>query len=258
MMDEDDCYSDEHRMFLQGMMSRGAANTRQVNNLLTLVLRNCSIPVPERKEERQMVLLDMIHKINKQLQDIGLAIKKGVDEEDGTNYFMLISESERTEACKKAQINLSDQELEYLQIVADKILHINEETMCISQMEALNCVNEMKSVGKFAIRQAENSLGKLLDAKWLKVTDKGKKLALGVRFIVEMENWILAVKGENNVKKCKGCKKLVIRGVRCSNEDCEEVYHRHCAQKLGKKHGGDKFKCISCSADIIIPDTIKD
>ena len=78
---------------------------------------------------------------------------------------------------------------------------------------------------------AENAINKLMTARWLKVVDGNSKLALDVRFVGEMESWMVEIIGADKMAYCKSCHKLVVRGVYCDN--CDTVaWHLYCLEKV--------------------------
>ena len=76
----------------------------------------------------------------------------------------------------------------------------------------------MQQVGggkKLTVTEAEASITKFLKARWLKTLEGS--IVLDVRFLGEMENWMVDVVG--GVAKCQACLKIVVRGKYCSCED---------------------------------------
>ncbi|XP_023339110.1 non-structural maintenance of chromosomes element 1 homolog [Eurytemora carolleeae] len=127
-------YGDEHRIFLQGIMCKGVLNYKQVNKLLDSALMNCQITIPENKAEKQNLMLKIIQEINDRISNISLTIRKGVDEDDGTNYFMLVNLSHRRcgdsdELAKRLQVQWSAHELEYFRLIAKEILEDDNKSV---------------------------------------------------------------------------------------------------------------------------------
>ena len=244
-------YGDEHRIFLQGLMCRGILDAKEVNRLLEVALENCKIDIPDQKTEKQKLLLQIITEINENLGDLDLMIKKGVDEDDGTNYFMLINVSQRGggqggDALATVQSQFSAVELEYLRLLASRILQNQQKS--IKSTPALHLIREVPGNEnmRYSMAQGEQMIQMCVDNKWLKIVDTGR-VALGVRFIGELEGWIMHTLGED-VDKCKVCRKIVLRGVGCS---CGMEYHRNCANRMAKATGGT-MKCLGCDSSVNI------
>ena len=73
-------------------------------------------------------------------------------------------------------------------------------------------------------------INKLKAARWLKTIEGNRKLALDVRFIGEIESWMVEIMGADRMIYCKACRKLVVRGVYCDN--CDAVaWHHYCVEK---------------------------
>ena len=252
MMPSRDKYSDEHRIFLQGMMCRGVLDTKEVNDLLQRTLKSCNTEIPEKKSECLALIQDMVVTINGEISKLGLIIRKGQDEDTGKPCFMLINNSNRIVGGSKdlgtrVQSQWAAQELEYLRLVATEILQT--ENKVISNREALQLTDQVgKNGGKrMTMEAAEMTINKLMAARWLKTVEGNSKLALDVRFIGEMESWMVEIMGADRMIYCKACRKLVVRGVYCNN--CDAVaWHHYCVEKQVTK--GVDVKCLDC--DIVV------
>jgi len=241
-------YEDEHRFFVQGIMCKGVLNSKEVNLLHEKALRKCGIEVPEKRKDQQDLLLANIKTINEELDTVGLTIRKGVDEDTGESYFMLINTQNRMVgqnkdlACK-VQTQWSAAELDFLRLLATEILQSEEKS--ISSRLALNLMDQVGGGKKLSMSEAEKTINRLIQAKWLKTVDGD--IALDVRFLGEMEPWMMDVMG--GVAKCQICRKVVVRGIYCTCED-SIAWHKYCLAKQSK--AGVTTKCKKCK-DIIHP-----
>jgi len=237
-------YDDEHRIFVQGMMCKGILNTNEVNELHRKALTLCQIEVPDKKTERQSLLVRNIQIINEQLDLVGLTIRKGVDEDTGENYFMLANVPSRMIGASKdlgtnVQVQWSSQELEYLRLLATEILQ--SEDKIISGREALHLTYQVGANGgkKMSMEDAEITINRLMDTKWIKAVDNNQNIALDVRFLGEMESWMIEVVG--GVSKCQICRRIVVRGVYCRCKD-GIGWHNYCLARQTKKNLDTKCK----------------
>lgn len=241
-------YEDEHRFFVQGIMCKGVLNSREVNLLHEKALRKCGIEVPEKRKDQQDLLLANIKTINEELDTVGLTIRKGVDEDTGESYFMLINTQNRMVgqnkdlACK-VQTQWSAAELDFLRLLATEILQSEEKS--ISSRLALNLMDQVGGGKKLSMSEAEKTINRLIQAKWLKTVDGD--IALDVRFLGEMEPWMMDVMG--GVAKCQICRKVVVRGIYCTCEDWI-AWHKYCLAKQSK--AGVTTKCKKCK-EVIHP-----
>lgn len=237
-------YDDEHRIFLQGMMSRGILDFKTVLSLLEATLGLCKIAMPGSRAERDQAIMKLVHDINDKIRDLNLTIRKGVDEEDGTNYFMLINTSQRGPVLNQVQTALSAPELEYLRLLATEILFVEDRSL--PSNIALNLIGKMEgnTNKKFSLQNAENTISKLIANKWLRKLDRSH-VGLGVRFIGEMGDWITECLG-GEVDKCQVCRKMALRGIFCQ---CRVVYHKVCAMRLPAAKD-DTFNCMKCKAEL--------
>lgn len=69
-------YSDEHRIFLQGIMARGILNAEDVHMLLKMACRRCGVEIPVDGKGKMEKLKKFIQTINRELEPMGLQIKK--------------------------------------------------------------------------------------------------------------------------------------------------------------------------------------
>lgn len=241
-------YEDEHRFFVQGIMCRGVLNSKEVNLLHEKALKKCGIELPEKRKDQQDLLLANIKTINEELESVGLTIRKGVDEDTGESYFMLINTQNRMVgqsrdlACK-VQTQWTEAELDFLRLLATEILQSDEKS--ISSSLALNLMDHVGGRKKLSMTEAEKAINKLIQAKWLKTVDGN--IALDIRFLGEMENWMVEVMG--GVAKCQICRKVVVRGVYCTCED-SIAWHKYCLAKQSK--AGVATRCKKCK-DVIHP-----
>ena len=247
-----DRYADEHRIFLQGIMCKGVLNDKEVHALHDKALKACNIDIPEKKTEKDQLLVSNIQLINSEIKKIGLLIKKGQDEEKPfKSYFMLMNNSNRMTTGGSnslgagVQVQWLPQELEYLRLLATEILQSDEKA--ISSREALHLTDQVGKNGgkKMSMEDAEDTVNRLIMARWIKTLNGNNQLTLDVRFIGEMESWMVEVMGADNMTYCKTCHKLVVRGKVCNG--CEEnvAWHHYCLEKQVTR--GVDVKCPVCN-----------
>eukprot|EP01137_Pigoraptor_chileana_P004756 Opistho-2@46826 len=68
---------------------------------------------------------------------------------------------------------------------------------------------------------------------------------LGPRSLLELQSYLLS-NHENDILKCQLCKQLVIKGQRCSNEECAVKVHLHCASRRWGQAANPK--CDECGS----------
>ena len=247
---ETETYQDEHRIFVQGIMCKGILNERGVNSLHEKALSRCNIKIPEKKSEQNALLLKNIQIINAELRKVGLLIKKSQDEDKGKSFFLLANIQSRMNGTSRdlattVQSQWSLQELDYLRLIATEILE--SEKKAISSTEALRLTDKVNKKGlkRMSMEAAEDTINRLVTAKWLKVL--GGKLVLDVRFLGEMEGWMVEVMGRENILSCKTCRKVVVRGGSCPCRP-DHVWHFYCLARQAKK--GAAIKCEVCNKEI--------
>lgn len=245
-------YQDEHRIFLQGMMCQGILKEKDVYSLHNKALKMCDIAIPETKEEKNSLLSKNIQTINTELRKVGLLIKKGLDEDSGKSFFLLVNTQSRIigsnrELATSVQTQWSSQELEYLRLIATEILQ--SERREVTSTAALRLTDQVvkKAGKKLSMETAEKTITSLIRNMWLKET-KGK-LVLGVRFIGEMESWMVEVMGRDNIQHCQACRKVVVRGGSCPCQP-EVVWHFYCLEKSARLKAD--IKCGECHKKVTL------
>ena len=263
-----DRYQDEHRIFLQGMMCQGILKEKEVYALHNKALKMCDISIPETKGDQNSLLANNIQTINKELRKVGLLIKKGQDEDSGKSFFLLVNTQSRMigsnrelassvqvitscRVCSNNNLYLktqwSSQELEYLRLIATEILE--SEIKEISSTEALRLTDQVvkKAGKKLSMEAAEKTITNLIRAMWLK--ESMGKFVLGVRFIGEMESWMVEVMGPENLQHCQACRKIVVRGGFCSSHP-DVVWHIYCLEKSARLKAD--IKCGFCHKKVTV------
>ena len=229
-------------------MCKGVLNDHEVNNLHDKALRSCGIEIPEKKSEKMKMLVENIMTINDEIKKVGLSIRKGQDEDSGKSCFMLINLSNRLqlgnnrELAAGVQCQWSPQQLEYLRLLATEI--ILSEDKLVTSREALNLTDKVakdKQNKKMTMEKAEETINKLMEARWIKVIQGN--LTLDVRFLGEMESWMVEVVGAENIAYCKSCRKIVLRGRYCSCSN-NIAWHNYCVAKTIDR--GVDVKCMEC------------
>jgi len=245
-------FDDEHRIFLQGIMCKGILNDKEVHALHLSSLKACSVEIPEKRQERDQLLVKNIQTINDEIEKLGLKIRKGQDEDTGKSCFMLINNNNRMVAGSRdlgtqVQVKWSQQQLEYLRLVATEILQSEDKAVTSRAALLLTDRVQKKNGKKMSLEEAETTINELIVARWIKPLDGNKKLTLDVRFIGEMEGWMVEVMGAGNVAFCKACRKVVVRGRYCH---CAEniAWHNYCIEKQVSR--GVDVKCMTCNTKI--------
>ena len=231
-------YSDEHRIFLQGIMSKGILNAKEADNLLRMACGRCKIEIPVYRQGRSEKITKFVMTINKELGDLGLEIRKAFDEDSHTkdSYYVLCNNYDRSgepsQLTCKAMVDFSRNEMEYFKLLLDSLLR--SENKEISPNEALNCANYVQTFTtsrKFTQKDGEMAIKKFIDSKWLKYDSprQQSQIRLSVKFLAEMTHhskdirnkYIQQNKGLEDVPleigkgigHCPLCNQIVVRSI---------------------------------------------
>ena len=258
-------YSDEHRIFLQAILSRGIMNADEARAQFEMACKRLNVKIPVEEKNKREKFKRFLEAINAELKSLRLEIKVTFDEDVPikTGFFVLCnicdSSREITQLTFKAMVEFSPNEVEYFKILVDHILLSDQKE--ISFATALNAVTNIKRVKgsrKFTQKHAETSLKKLYENKWIRYGDEN--IRLSTRFIAEMEPYLQDLKMKSygqkrgslkknssqnlpDIKRCQKCKKLVIRSINCSV--CTRSFHLYCVFDIRKNESEAKI-CKKC------------
>jgi len=239
-------YGDPHRMFVQSMMSRSIISATEFTALFELIFKKCNIQmrlgnIGERQKK-------FILTCNKMLEEkCNMKILKVLDEESPKkiSFLVLINRADRSKDTNKLtikdQLNFAPHELEYFKLVLNEIME--NPMRQVKSTKALNIAKNLdKSTKKIQAHEAEAILQKFKNHNWLRETSSGTIL-LSTRFIYEMEPFLKETYPDS-VGKCTLCRKIAIRSIECSNENCDSQFHAYCAKQL------PDHRCNQCKATL--------
>lgn len=238
-------YGDPHRMFVQSMMSRSIISATEFTALFELIFKKCNIQMRLGNigQRQKMFILTC----NKMLEEkCNMKILKVLDEESPKkiSFLVLTNRADRSKDTNKLTIkdqhNFAPHELEYLKLVLDEIME--NPMRQVKSTKALNIAKNLdKSTKKIQAHEAEAILQKFKNHNWLRETSSGTIL-LSTRFIYEMEPFLKETYPDY-VGKCTLCRKIAIRSIECSNENCHSQFHAYCAK-------GIDHRCNQCKATL--------
>ncbi|XP_052258000.1 non-structural maintenance of chromosomes element 1 homolog isoform X2 [Dreissena polymorpha] len=222
-----------HHMFIQAFMTRGVMNGTEVFNLLKL---SCEKYGDYDEASRTQLLLDYCHTINSNISMLGLEIKKGKDETNGTGYYGLVNTVESNITLLASQY--TENELQFFKMLLEEF--VKSESGTIGSIEALGISEKIPK--KMSKTDANQLLDRFEREKWIGKSKEGR-MYLGIRGVMEMEQYIFEM-FEDFAVRCNMCKKLCIQGARCMNGECETRMHFHCAQRVFR--GKSEKRCPEC------------
>ncbi|XP_064622689.1 non-structural maintenance of chromosomes element 1 homolog [Lineus longissimus] len=217
-----------HQYFLQTFLSQGILDARRVKDLYTAV---CNM---FHEEYNLKNLAEFVNVINTNIKHFHLEIRKGISEDNGTNYYGLVNDVENS--ITKCSTNYTSSEFEMIQYLIKGVLEDSKGTL--SSMDALNLTDNLKNK-KMTKREVEDFLKKLERENW--ITLEMGRISLGTRLIMEMEQF-MKEQFPDIVVLCNMCKRICVKGQNCDR--CEVRLHCHCSSRLFK--GKENPKCPVC------------
>jgi len=229
------------------MLTRGIISSKDLGELFKLICKRCDIELPQ---DTANLSKSFYFAINMKIDEkCNLKLVKVFDEDhkNKNSFLLLVNKTDRSKDTNK--LTIKDQtifpphEMEYLKLIVDDIMENPlREVTSTRAMSISKDVN--KNNKKIPAQEAEVILQKFKDHKWLAENNDSGAILLSTRFIYEMEPYLKEIYPDN-VGTCAKCKKIVVRAVYCSNEDCECQYHIYCANDKNVN-----YKCVKCQSEL--------
>lgn len=221
-----------HQLFLQGLMSRGAAPEPEARDMC----RRAAQAAGERYDAD--LFPGFVSTLNRRLKPLGMEVGVARMEDGPTHWYGLVNRNQ--DAAAKAGTSYSPAELQLFNKVVEFLVLSDDGT--VPSTEVLNATTALDR--KISYRDAQTFLKQLLTDKWLAEAGKGVYCP-GPRFILELRPFLKESFGEE-VPDCHICKDPVIRGHCCGADQCGTKLHLYCVTKLAAGRGS--FRCPSCQS----------
>lgn len=206
-----------HKAFLQAFMNKSVQDGKQVKALYRHCCETYAEPYNSDERERNQHMVELIRTINASILPFHLEVKKGICEDDGTNYYCLVNNVENN--ITRLSSDYTPNELEFFKKLVESIV---ENEGRVGSRAALNLVERLDK--KMTKQEAEFLLERLQTERW--VLQKEGKVSLSVRSILELNQYIQQVYPDY-VKVCNMCNLICLKGEAC--EECGVKLHHHCA-----------------------------
>jgi hypothetical protein len=115
--------------------------------------------------------------------------------------------SDSTQLTKKAMVDFTPAELEYLKLIVERV--VDSEERELEPIEALNLSRQVKTK-MLKPSDGEEIVEKLVENKWLVRVEPNSVLRLSSRFLAEMQPFLKEVHG-HEIGDCVLCKSMVFR-----------------------------------------------
>ncbi|KAI8773810.1 non-structural maintenance of chromosomes element 1 isoform X2 [Biomphalaria glabrata] len=211
----------KQQKFLQSFMSKGILDTKEVKTLLT----ELNVPTDSAEE-----LLNLVHSTNEAIAPFNLEIRKGIQEDDGANFYCLVNTVETP--ISRLSSTYTQSELELFKKLIEQI--VDSEDGKIGSLAALSLTDKVeKRIGK---EEAQEIFDRFERDKWIR-KDRDGKISLSVRSLLELDQYLKDVYSEF-IKLCNICSKICLLGDTCAN--CGIKIHLKCAKSLFSRQGEKK------------------
>jgi len=257
-----DDFFDWNRAFVQMIMSQGLMTGQDVYRGVQRICASYKshknfpkIDTNSAEDIAEMIEI-LLEKANIALEPIQLQISKTQEEVKSvadnpsyTQYYVMCPTYEN-EAIAKLQKHYGEPELEWLKLVAGFL--VESDTRLASQNELTNLCRDggnNTQKRKLTVTDADRAMTMFTDDGYLmksRTSKKGFRMALGPRFMVEMEGWLKESFGED-VWQCGVCDRVGMIGTQCTKRGCEINFHMYCVDR-----GGKDPKCSRCKTPLKI------
>lgn len=221
---------DNHRRFLQSMMSISVMDEHEAKALYQYC---CDVHKAQCVPDK---LDDFIDTINAKLQPMFMQIRKGMSEDNGQQYYVLVNMAE-TDITRMSS-DYADNELELFRKTMDLI--VSSESGKVSSTDVLNIADTL-TTKKLKKSEAEQVLNRLVQDKW--INEKRGEFSLSTRCIIEMEPYIRRMY-DDQVKVCHICRNIALQCQICDSPTCAIKIHNPCVARYFK--GRVEPRCPAC------------
>eukprot|EP00092_Neocalanus_flemingeri_P015035 GFUD01016239.1.p1 GENE.GFUD01016239.1~~GFUD01016239.1.p1 ORF type:complete len:273 (-),score=89.04 GFUD01016239.1:92-910(-) len=255
-------FQDWNRAFVQMIMSKGFMTGqdvyRGVKDICNSYQAHKNFPKIDTNSSDDIAeMIDIfMEKANLALEPIQLQISKtheemkAVSENPTYTQYYVMAPTYENESIAKLQKNYGEPELEWLKLVAGHL--VETEDRMANQNELINLCRDggnNTAKRKLNVTEADRAMTMFVEDGYLmkvRQSRKGFKLALGPRFMIEMEGWLKESYGED-MWQCGACDRVGMVGTQCTKRGCESRFHLYCVDR-----GNKDPKCSRCKTSLKI------
>ncbi|KAF9428279.1 hypothetical protein BGZ94_002910 [Podila epigama] len=232
-------FTDTHRLFLQGAISRRLMTDDVAQDLYRNACEATNVQYDRANYS------DFVAQLNEGLNSVEFEFRSAQDETNGIPVIALTN----TNGQKIAQVATSytPVELEYFKHLLDAIMMAADEAYCISSTAALNKAGNLKNKDDKSLTLSKKDADALLDRfvadKWFIKSSAGA-YSLSMRTILELHTYLKDAY-EDQLLECSLCMETITKGQRCTVAACSTRIHHHCAADYFKN---TNTRCPACSS----------
>lgn len=225
-----DTFTDTHRLFLQGMLSRGAITEEAAKDLYQQAAEASS-------SDGIQDFSAVVSSLNKSLKPLGMELANVRMESSGEKWVGVTNRAQ--DAASKIATTYTLAELEFFRKATEYLVLEGEGS--VDSMTLLHMAATLER--KLSQKAAQEFLETLVLDKWLHESEG--VYSPGPRFLLELRPFLKEMFGEGDITDCASCKDPVVRGQLCGKFGCSVKLHPYCAARLAS--GRDVLKCPQCA-----------
>ncbi|KAI8374425.1 Nse1 non-SMC component of SMC5-6 complex-domain-containing protein [Radiomyces spectabilis] len=208
-------YDDRQRLFLQSLLSYKILDE---DKAMELYRRVCQLT-----EKDQIDFAEFIASINKEINEMDIAIRRSHNQRDGQPILALVNTKE--DEIAQIATHYTANEISYFRQLIELIMMSDDEDYAVQSMTALQLGQKMKPL--LTQKETEELLDRFVEDGWLYLTPTGV-YTMDNRALLELQAYLRQQFGDV-VKECLMCFEVITMGERCELQNCSSRIHRHCA-----------------------------
>lgn len=266
-------YGDNHRAFLQALLSQGTMTYESSRPTLAAIFNAANGEEDDDWRPDQISEEDFIGYIDIASQAVSLfdyEVRSTLHQETGERIYALVNTASDPQT--QLATSYSPEELAFIKRMFDhmfdKLNKPRMEALCITEMQAIKLARPQRRQSQAAAEgqsqesadrglkhsEVETVLANLIEGGWLERSAE-KFYALSPRALLELRPWLIDMYNDadmepnewQRIKFCEACKEIVTFGLRCSEPDCILRLHDHCQQAFWRSRRGTN--CPKCSTE---------
>ncbi|KAJ3342537.1 hypothetical protein HDU93_001923 [Gonapodya sp. JEL0774] len=190
-------FGDEHRLFLQAIISRRFLEEEE--------LKQCQKDAYQLAGEDPSPLVEFLRRVNEALREIDLELKRAKDN-DGNYYYALVNT--RRDGISELATGYEDHEISFFKHLLELLVDAPDESYEAGSLKILNDLKRVNFTGrkKMTEKDCEEFLTRLVADHWIVEPTKGR-YHLSVRSILELKPYL--VENFDEIAQCEACKEII-------------------------------------------------
>ncbi|CAF1057388.1 unnamed protein product [Adineta steineri] len=214
---------DHYKQLIQYFLHDGAYNEHELIDLLNNLRDRYDLKIKVQNEIRTFTDT-FLPLLNKHINQYGMEIKQVVSEENENDIYFVCIQNFKPQFVKM-DCSYTEKEAAIFEKILELIITNDEK--CIASRVVFEAIlaNDLKMTQK----EFGEIMARFHRDKWIE-SGPHNTIILHARAILEMQSFITDTYRDDTYN-CQICRRLLIRGLVCSNSSCDVHMHRSCAAR---------------------------